>query len=128
MEIDCYDLINAHVVWKQKLKSAIATGHALNTTKIGRHDCCPLGEWLQSEAKEKFGHLATYSQCVGAHAIFHREAGKVAELVNSRSVLEAEAAMSPTGAFEIASYRLKSAIHRLARDVNTGSETEALAD
>lgn len=127
MDFSCFDAINARVEWKRKFRAAIDTGFHLDVDKIGRRDSCPLGIWFRGDAKEKFGHLVAFSHCVGAHAIFHHEAGRVAALVNLRRVLEAEEALSPTGAFEIASNRLRSAIYMLSRDAGSDDAAKALA-
>ena len=86
--------ISAHTEWKVKLRSAISSQSQLDAATISRDNCCPLGQWLHGDAKAKYGQLDAYRQCLDAHANFHREAGKVAQLINQKKYSEAETALS----------------------------------
>jgi len=126
MDFDLNKVIAAHDAWKAKLRKAIVAQQELDAATIGRHDRCPLGQWLHGEAKTKYGHLAAYRECAGAHAIFHLEAGKIALLVNQRRYAEAEFALNPATAYEAASARLATSIAGLWADAVVNSD--ALAD
>ncbi|HYA72104.1 MAG TPA: CZB domain-containing protein [Roseiarcus sp.] len=57
----------------------------LDDAAISKEDRRPLGGWLHGEAKQKYGQLRSYSQSVGAHAAFHREAARIAALANKKT-------------------------------------------
>lgn len=126
MGLDVERVLASHAEWKKRLHEAIVACEPLDAKTIGRHDQCPLGLWLHGEAKEKFGHLPSFGECVGAHAIFHLEAARVAQLVNQRRYVEAEFALNPAKAYDAASKRLTAAIGGLWRDAAVEQKIGAL--
>jgi len=106
------DAIRSHVEWKNTLHTAIVQQTRLDAATIARDDCCTLGKWLHGAAKSKYGHLVSYKECVGAHANFHREAGRVAQIINGRRFAAAELALSGRP-YSSASERTVTAIVRL---------------
>jgi methyl-accepting chemotaxis protein len=85
--------IEAHRKWKERFYIAMQKREHLNVAEILADNCCEFGQWLHGEAKEKFGHLASYRTCVELHAAFHQEAGKVAQDINTGNFLEANKKM-----------------------------------
>jgi len=86
--------ISAHADWKMKFRNAIAKQEKLDDATIRVDNACPLGKWLHGEAKAAHGKLASYGNCLKKHAAFHREAGKIAALINAGKYSEAEAMMA----------------------------------
>lgn len=125
MDFDLNQAIAAHGAWKRTLRRAIVAQEQLDAATIGKHDRCPLGQWLHGPAREKYGHLSAYRECAGAHAIFHLEAGKIALLVNQRRFAEAEFALNPATAYEAASTRLATAMSSLWRDAVVNADALA---
>lgn len=109
--------IDAHVEWKTKFRQAIAARSELDAATIGKDDRCPLGKWLHGAARAKYGHMADYTACVDAHAAFHREAGRVAGLINQKNFAGAEAAIGASAAFSEASTAAVARIRRLKASV-----------
>ncbi|MCP5269507.1 MAG: CZB domain-containing protein [Zoogloeaceae bacterium] len=109
--------IGKHAEWKVKLRSAIARQETLDAESIAKDNCCELGKWLHSEAKEKYAAMHSYSPCVETHAAFHLEAGKVAAMINARKYSEAEAMLGSGSAYSKASTAVASAIMRLTKEV-----------
>ncbi len=73
--------IGAHGRWKTRLRIALATGEGdLDPRMICRDDACALGQWLHG-----FDHVARsdahYRLVCAVHAEFHREAGRVLDLL-----------------------------------------------
>jgi len=110
------DALAAHMNWKVKLRTAIGEKAQLDAATISRDDACVLGKWLHGEARTKYGKLPTYHQCMTAHAAFHREAGKIAKLINENKLPEAEAALGAGKPYSSASHTAVLAIQLLKKD------------
>ena len=90
IDIDLNEAIQAHGEWKTKLGNACQFREHMDSATISRDDCCKLGKWLHGKARRDYRQLGGYSDCVKKHAAFHREAGKVAEFINSEQYAVAE--------------------------------------
>ncbi len=113
--MDLTQAIQKHGEWKLKFRSAIANKETLDARTIGRDDCCDLGKWLHGEGKTKFAKLPSHAACVGKHAAFHVEAGKVAQIINAKKFDEATA-MLAAGPYVEASSAVGGAIMKLKLD------------
>jgi methyl-accepting chemotaxis protein len=109
--------IAAHVEWKTKLRGAIAAQSELDAFAAAKDNICPLGKWLHGDARQKYAHLADFSTCVQAHAAFHREAGRVAALVNAKQYKEATAALDAGSPYAKASMDTTIAISKLRKEI-----------
>lgn len=109
--------IDAHVEWKTKLRGAIAAQSTLDAAAIGKDNACPLGQWLHGDAKIKYGHLPTFAGCVSAHAVFHREASRVAAMINDKRYTDADAALGAGTPYTSASMATGVAIAKLRKEV-----------
>jgi hypothetical protein len=113
------DLDNAgqlHNEWKIKLRMAITNKEQLDAATISNDKACPLGQWLQGEAKTKYGGLAAYSQCVEKHGDFHKEAGKVAQAINSQKFTEAKNMLGANTPYALATMAVTVAIGQLKKE------------
>jgi methyl-accepting chemotaxis protein len=108
--------ISAHVEWKAKLQSAATSQWQLDAATISKDNFCPLGQWLHGEAKHKYGRLGAYRESVAAHAAFHREAGKIATLINKKKYQAAATALEAGGPYSAASSALVAAIDELKKE------------
>ena len=108
--------IAAHAEWKTDFRAAIVNQSQMDAASISKDNCCPLGQWLHGDARTKYGQLAAFKECLGAHAIFHREAGKVAQLINVRRYSEAETALAGGMPYQMASNTAGGAIIRLKKE------------
>ncbi len=114
--MDLSQAIQAHTEWKLKLRAAIARNETFDVAQVSADNCCPLGAWLHGEAKNKFGHLESYTSCVANHAAFHKEAGKIAQRVNLKKFAEADQMLQAGSAFAHASSAVGAAVIRLRTD------------
>lgn len=114
MDID--SAISKHAEWKLKFRSAISKKDVMDAETIKKDNCCDLGKWLHGEAKGKFGSLASYTECLSKHAVFHNEAGKVAIAINAQKYTEAEAMLNSGTAYTAASNAVGTAIMRLKKE------------
>ena len=87
--LDLDSAIQNHSEWKMKFRTAISQHETMDAAMIARDDCCELGKWLHGDGKEKFGKLISYTNCFSSHAVFHIEAGKVAQAINTKKYAEA---------------------------------------
>ena len=114
--MDLDSAIKAHGEWKVKFRSTIAARGKLDAATIGRDNVCPLGSWLHGEAKGRFSGLRAYARCVADHATFHREAGKVATLINEEKFAEAEKQLGAGTQYTAASSAVGGAVVALRKD------------
>ena len=86
--------IGAHGMWKNKLKSVIATRQTdIPVTTIATDNSCKFGKWLYSlSVAEK--STPQFQNIKDLHAQFHRVAGKVAKLGVEGHNIQAEALIS----------------------------------
>ena len=108
--------VKKHAEWKLKFRSAISNKETMDVATISKDNCCELGKWLHGEAKHKLGHLASYLDCVGKHAVFHTEAGKVASAINAKKYAEAESMIDAGTSYHAVSGAVGTAIMRLKRE------------
>lgn len=114
--MDLDKALHAHGEWKLKLRTAISKKEQLDATAIGADNRCPLGQWLHGDARGKYGKLKAYGNCVGKHADFHREAGKVAAAINQGRYTEAEAMLNGGTPYAAASSAVGGAILGLKKE------------
>ncbi len=114
--MDLNAAIKAHGDWKLKLRGAIQSKEKLDAATISVDNQCPLGKWLHSEAKDKYGKLASYKNCVTKHADFHKCAGNVAKTVNAGKYPEAEAMLGANSEYMNASTAVAIAIGALKKE------------
>lgn len=114
--MDLNQAIDRHAQWKVKFRVAISGHETMDAETITKDNCCELGKWLHGEAKSKYGHLASHSECVARHAAFHIEAGKVAKAINAKKFAEAEAMIDIKTPYSDASRDVAGAILKLKRE------------
>ncbi len=114
--MDLDNAIATHADWKLKFRSAISKQETMDAETIAKDNCCELGKWLHGDAKTNFGKLASHSNCLSKHAIFHVEAGKVAKAINAKKFQEAETMINSGTAFASASSGVGVAIIQLKKE------------
>lgn len=105
-----------HAEWKLKFRSAISKQEKMDATSIAKDNCCDFGKWLHGEAKTQYSALTGYKDCVSKHAEFHKEAGKVASVINSGKYSEADAMLGAGSAYTHSSNAVGASIMRLKRE------------
>jgi methyl-accepting chemotaxis protein len=88
----------------------------MDADTISKDNCCELGKWLHGEAKSKYGKLASHSECITKHAEFHKEAGKVANTINSKKYTEAEVMLGANKPYASASSAVGMAVLHLKKE------------
>ena len=84
--------INRHLAWRNRLSKALASGE-IDLHEAGDENGCALGRWLADNQKT-LSRLAEYNQILLLHKAFHKEARKVAQLIQrgeknkARGILE----------------------------------------
>jgi hypothetical protein len=112
------DAILVHARWKTKLITYLKTPDG--TIDIGQLEAdnnCELGRWLYGDGA-RYGALPEYTALQSAHAKFHHVAAKVARSANLAPIANAEAALSPTSEFGVASSWVVNAIKVLAHKIS----------
>lgn len=124
---DSSNLLRSHSIWKMQLVIAIshhesldAQGNYLDAKVIYDKEACSVGKWLHDlSTQEQFSHLHSYLDCIEKHAVFHEEAGKVAELVNTKEFEIALKILTTSDSnFNQASDEVTAAIYHLLHDLD----------
>ncbi len=115
--MDLNEAIQKHAQWKFRFRQAMLTNETLDAAAISKDNNCELGKWLHGEGKALHGHCGAHAKCMAEHAAFHREAGKVATVVNAKRMQEAELMMSSSSAFSEASKAVSVALIELQQEV-----------
>ncbi|MGC9163331.1 MAG: CZB domain-containing protein [Thiomonas sp.] len=91
--------VQSHLAWKKRLKSIVVEGQQddVDIIQVAADDLCTLGQWLNGQARARYGHLPEYARLRKVHAEFHLTAGQV--LLNSRNGRPEDAAALLRGAF-----------------------------
>lgn len=111
------DAINAHTDWKIRLRHAISERETLDVDFVARDDACDYGQWLRGPARQHFGTLPAYADCVQSHARFHARAAEVAEVINAGDHERAERLLGAGSAYALASRATVLAIEALKRQI-----------
>jgi hypothetical protein len=114
--MDLDQAIERHAQWKVKFRQAISNKETMDAETIAKDNCCELGKWLHGDAKTKFGHLASQSECIKKHAAFHIEAGKVAKAINAKNFADAAAMIDAGTPYATASNAVGVAITKLKKE------------
>jgi methyl-accepting chemotaxis protein len=114
--MDLNNAIAKHAEWKTKLRGAISKEEQMDVSTISKDNCCELGLWLYGEAKSKFSVLDSYKDCLTKHALFHKEAGKVASTINAKKYSEAESMINAGTTYTNASSAVGVAILKLKKE------------
>ena len=86
--------IGAHGMWKQRIRSAIATGQSEWTPGVVQQDNqCEFGKWLYS-CSEREKASPHYARVKELHASFHKTAASVLSLALDQKKSEAETAIA----------------------------------
>ncbi len=100
--------IDSHGKWKARLVDAINAGKSdLNIATV-RSDCqCEFGNWLDgADISPSHKESADFQTVKRLHSQFHQVAAEVLNLALSGRKVDADAALSPTGRFSLASSTL----------------------
>ena len=125
-DINFDDAISAHQQWRITLRNAIQRKLTVDVDKLRRDDCCVLGGWLHGVGGRRWGNTPAFTSLLDTHRAFHKEAGKVAELINQKRMKEAQELVDPGHPFHQIGQQVVSAIRNL-REVVKGGGSEAAA-
>ncbi len=117
VNIDFAEQLRIHTQWKDKLKVAIDGKNKIDDVTLSKDSVCDFGIWLYSEAKENFEDLDSYSNCVEKHALFHKEAGKIAKACNEGRFMEAERMLALGSSFNEIAAAVSAAMNALKHEI-----------
>ena len=104
---------NLHQQWKENLRHAVQTKESIDTSTIGRDDCCDLGKWLYADGQHLYWGRPEFQSLLLHHKEFHLLTGAVAEVINQKQYALAEAYLSNDTQFAQSSNEVAEAIRRL---------------
>jgi methyl-accepting chemotaxis protein len=105
--------LNSHQQWKENLRCAVRNKELIDTSAIGRDDCCDLGKWLYSGAQQHYWGKPEFQSLLLHHREFHMLTGAVAEVINRQQYELAEAYLSSDTQLAQSSSEVGGAIRRL---------------
>lgn len=84
-EFDIDAAIVSHDNFKLRLQRMLegTTSEVLDPAQIGRHEQCPLGQWLQGDGRAALGQYPAFEMLVARHRYFHQQAAQVVVLKHS---------------------------------------------
>jgi methyl-accepting chemotaxis protein len=115
--IDFHAAIRDHTEWTKRFSGAISKKQSLDAQSIARDTSCALGQWLDDDARQAYGHLDSYRDCLVVHTEFHLEAAKVAQVIDEKRYYEALRMLNRGTDYSEASIALGVAIMRLMKAV-----------
>lgn len=114
-DFDFDSAIEAHRQWKVRLRQAMSQKTQLDASTICRDDRCPLGQWLHSTGRQRWGTRPLFSKLVETHAQFHRTAGAVAQVINAGRYEDAQQLIDAGSDFAKASTEVSTLLTRAKR-------------
>ncbi len=110
------EAVRAHAAWKTKLSSYLRhPDRSINPVEAGWDDACPLGQWLNGEAKRNLSGMPEYQALVAEHTRFHQAFGKAVERADAGEVLQEEEVLGWDSEFGIASREIVQLIVKLKK-------------
>ena len=111
--IDAIDsALNAHAVWKKRLKDAIAKGTSeFNVEVVKKDNACQFGQWLYSLSTEDKSSKE-FSDIRDLHSEFHKTAAEILDLALHWKKEEAQKKLEPGGGYSNISGKLILALAR----------------
>ncbi len=93
--------ISAHVDWKMKLSKYLSNPDgSLDHKKVCLDNACVLGKWLYGDGTEyKETNPKIYESLRMSHADFHKTAGEIILLINSKELNQAKVMLQPGGPY-----------------------------
>ncbi|HEB59248.1 MAG TPA: chemotaxis protein [Gammaproteobacteria bacterium] len=109
------DALNAHVMWKQRLKSYVAgtSEEELDPEHICLDNQCVLGKWLYGH-RDALERSELFEKVRSMHATFHESAADIVRLTQKGKAREAERLLN--GGYADISHQLQGLIRKLARE------------
>jgi hypothetical protein len=104
---------DSHQTWKENLRRAVNAKESIDTSAMGRDDCCDLGKWLYAVGQEIHWSRPEFQSLVLHHKEFHLLTGAVAEVINNQQYELAEAYLSQDTQLAHSSCEVGAAIRRL---------------
>ena len=102
-DLDFDEAFAAHQQWRVTLRNAAQRKLTVNVDELRRDDCCKLGKWLHGAGGQRWGREPVFTKLVQVHRDFHKEAGKVADVIMKRHYEQAEKLMEPGSGYSEAS-------------------------
>ena len=88
--LDAASILAEHQNYTVNLRNAVMRKIAVDAERMGRTDCCRLGEWMQGSQGQRHAHAPAFRELVRHHEVVHTEAARVAQVVNQRRFAEAQ--------------------------------------
>ncbi len=109
------DALNAHIMWKQRLKSYVAgtSDEQLDPEVICLDNQCLLGKWIYGN-QDTLSHSELFEKVRRMHATFHESAADIVRLTQKGKANEAQRLL--TGGYADISHQLQGLILKLARE------------
>jgi aerotaxis receptor len=108
--MDFKTAIGQHLAWMVNLRVAVSQRERLEAPHVSRDDSCQLGAWLQAEGKRAHGGHPAYPDLLSHHAAFHKETGRLVDLLNQGRYDEVEVGIGLGSEFGRLSNRVRNSL------------------
>lgn len=115
--------INAHIDWKMKLSRYLENPDgSLKADHVCKDNACVLGKWIYGDGHHhRQNNPKLFDELRNSHAEFHKTAGEVIRLIDSRDRKAAEKLLSPHGRYSGISNQTVNLIKRLKEVVESSA-------
>lgn len=118
--------LRAHTAWRSKFKNFLNGKASFSIDSIGATDQCDFGRWLDHEGYRMIP-ASLHDEICAVHQEFHQIAADIVRKIKEKRFAEAKEDISPDGAFNQASNRLRELLLKLSlREPNPAASNLAL--
>lgn len=129
-KFDFNSAISAHIDWKMKLSKYLEKPDgSLDQKKVCLDNACVLGKWLYGDGRNyRALDESLFDSVQKSHALFHKTAGHVVELINTGHKNDAATILGPTGSYMEISQKTVSLIRSLQQIAERKTHADSSAD
>ncbi len=99
-------MLEEHQSWRHEFLLAMMRGTPIDAERVTCTKACRLGDWLAGPGR-RYADQSWYLQMLDEHLGFHREAGRLALLLNRCCYADVEAGLRPGGEYASRSLALQ---------------------
>lgn len=114
---DVASLAQVHKEWKDSFQKTIEEKLPMDSRQVGNPHICKLGHWMIANVGQ-YKFLKSYADLAITHENFHKEAKRIAILLNNQVYAAAEQALCPGSDYDESARLVEEALHQLLTDIS----------
>ncbi|HEU0186485.1 MAG TPA: CZB domain-containing protein [Gallionellaceae bacterium] len=124
MKSEIEEALKAHTLWRKEFKDILNGRLPFDMMKVSATDQCGFGRWLDNEGYRMIPS-ETHDEIRVVHQEFHRIAAEIIQKIKDKRFAEAKEDVSPDGALNRASMRLRELLLQLSLREPVGAAASA---